>query len=140
MLEIKAYFGDWKEATKEQAENFYKTFCDGSLAIKCEDRYVYFNEHHIRGGHILRNGKAETTEELEERMFASYKKELKTLGSRIRFNCIEYLCGFPGIDPFVMAASLINDGNVVLYDDSSISEKENRAKERKVKKLLTRKE
>lgn len=63
MLEIKAFFGEWKEATKEQAESFYKTFCEGATAINWEDRQKYFNEHHIKGGHIMLNGKVKITEE-----------------------------------------------------------------------------
>ena len=142
MLEIKAFFGEWKEATKEQAESFYKTFCEGATAIKWEDRRKYFNEHHIRGGHVMVNGKVETTEEQKERIFNHYKNRLITEvrdGSKsenIRFNVIEYLCSFPKIDPFVMAASIVKDGIIILFDDTSISKKENQAKERKVNRLL----
>lgn len=60
MLEIKSFFGDWKEVTKEQAEVFYKTFQNGSIAVKADDKHKYFNEHHIRGGHVLVSGKVET--------------------------------------------------------------------------------
>lgn len=142
MLEIKAFFGEWKEVTKEQAESFYKTFCKGSTAIKLQDKQECFNKHHIRGGHIMANGKVETTEEQKERIFNHYKNRLTTEvrdGSKsenVRFNVIEYLCSFPQIDPFVMAASLIKDGIVILFDDTSISKKDNQAKERKVNKLL----
>ena len=142
MLEIKAFFGEWKEVTKEQAESFYKTFCDGSTNIKCQDKRDYFNKHHIRGGHIMAIGKAETTEEQKERVFQAYKNRLTTEvrdGSKtenIRFNVIEYLCSFPKIDPFVMAASIVKDGITILFDDTSISKKDNQAKERKVNKLL----
>lgn len=142
MLEIKAFFGEWKEVTKEQAESFYKTFCEGSTAIKLQDKQEYFNKHHIRGGHIMANGKVETTEEQQERVFQSYKNRLTTevrnasKNEDIRFNVIEYLCSFPKIDPFVMAASLIKDNIVILFDDTSISKKENQAKERRVNKLL----
>ena len=59
MLEIKAFFGEWKEATKEQAERFYKTFCEGSAAIKWEDKQKYFNEHFIfrkkKNKHYIKN-------------------------------------------------------------------------------------
>lgn len=137
MLEIKAYFGEWKEATKEQAESFYKTFCKGSTGIKCQDKRDYFNKHHIRGGHIMAIGKAETTEEQTERVFKHYKKRLEdNTNGKVRFSVIEYLCSFPKIDPFVMAASIINDDITILYDDSSISNKENEAKQRKVNRLL----
>lgn len=140
MLEIKFLFGEWIEATREEAESFYKTFCDGATAIKGKDRQKYFNEHHIRGGHIMANGKVETTEEQKERVFNHYKNRLTTevAGKTgiLRFNCIEYLCGFPEIDPFAMAASITKEGIVILYDDSSISRKENKKKERKVNKLI----
>lgn len=75
MIEIKFLFGDWKEATKEEAEKFYRTFQEGSAAIKTEDKQEYFNKHHIRGGHVLSTGKVETVEEQEERVFNHYKKE-----------------------------------------------------------------
>lgn len=140
MLEIKAFFGEWKEATKEQAENFYQTFLCGATAIKCEDRQKYFNEHHIRGGHVMMNGKVETTEEQKERVFQEYKNRLTTevrnasKSERIRFSVVEYLCSFPKIDPFVMATSIIKDGITILFDDTSISKKENERKKRKVDK------
>ena len=142
MLEIKAFFGEWKEVTKEQAESFYKTFCEGSTAIKLQDKQEYSNKHHIRGGHIVANGKVETIEEQQERIFNHYKNRLITevrnasKNKSIRFNCIEYLCSFPKIDSFVMAASIIKEGITILFDDTSISKKDNQAKERKVNKLL----
>ena len=43
----------------------------------------------------------------------------------IRYNSIQYICQFPGINPVEMAASLQNDGFTILFDDSSISAKEN---------------
>lgn len=142
MLEIKAFFGEWKEATKEQAESFYKIFCEGATAIKWEDKQKYFNEHHIRGSHVMLNGKVETTEEQKERVFQAYKNRLTTevrnasISENVRFNVVEYLCSFSKIDPFVMAASIIKDGITILFDDTSISKKENQSKERKVNKLL----
>lgn len=141
MLEIKAFFGEWKETTKEQAESFYKIFCDGATAIKWEDRQKYFNENHIRGGHVMLNGKVETTEEQKERIFNHCKNRLTTeadgrKSESVRFNVIEYLCNFPQIDPFMMAVSIIKDGITILFDDTSISKKDNQAKERKVNKLL----
>lgn len=141
MLEIKAYFGEWKEVTKEQAEHFYKTFCECSTALVGDEKRKHFNKCHIRGGHILMNGTVETTKEQKERVFQSYKQDLikvketsKNIG--LRFNVIEYVCSFPKINPFVMAASIAQDGITILYDDSSISREENRRKERQVKKLL----
>lgn len=142
MLEIREFFGEWKETTKEQAESFYKTFCEGATTIKWEDRQKYFNEHHIRGGHVMVNGKIETTEERKKRIFNHYKNRLttevkdKSKSENVRFIVIECLCSSPKIDPFVMAASIIKDGIVILFDDTSISKKDNQEKERKVNKLL----
>lgn len=134
MLEIKTYFSDWKETTKEQAEAFYKTFYNGSTAIKIDDKHKYFNEHHIRGGHVLLSGKVETTEEQRERIFNSTKKEL-IKGGFTRFIVIEYVCGFSKIDPYIMASALIKEGVKIVFDDSTISGEDNKKKERKVFKL-----
>ena len=88
------------------------------------------------------NTRIETAEEKKERVFQHYKNRLikevrNTSGNEnIRFICIEYLCGFPKIDPFVMDASLIKEGITIVFDDSSISRKENRRKEIQVNKLL----
>lgn len=139
MLKIKAYFGEWKEATREQAEHFYNTFCECATALKGDEKRKHFNKCHIRGGHVLMNGTVETTEEQKERIFQHYKNRLinevrDTSGNeKIRFNVIEYLCSFPKINPFVMAASITNEGITILFDDSSISREENRRKEREVK-------
>lgn len=60
--------------------------------------------------------------------FEFYKKRLvKGCGEhgRFRFNVIEYLCGFPGIDPVEMAVALKKDGFEIVFDDSSIPHKEN---------------
>lgn len=81
-------------------------------------------------------------EQKKERMFNYYKNDLKDTANRtrkaeiLRFNAIEYVCSFPKINPFEMAASLVNDGFTILYDDSSITTAENRRKEKQVKKLL----
>ena len=84
----------------------------------------------------------ETEEQKQERIFQHYKNRLinevrYTSGNeKIRFNVIEYLCSFPKINPFVMGASITNEGITILFDDSSISREENRRKERQVNKLL----
>lgn len=81
--------------------------------------------------------KRETPEEKERRIFSIYKNRIKNeLGENVRFNCIEYLCKFPKIDPYKMAASLSVEGVKIVYDDSSISREENGKKERKVKKMI----
>ena len=88
------------------------------------------------------NTRIETAEEKQKRIFNHYKNRLinevrnASESKNIRFNCIEYLCGFPKIDPFVMAASITKEGITIVYDDSSISKTENKAKENKVKKIL----
>lgn len=84
----------------------------------------------------------ETPEQKEKRMFDSYKKDLirlhntPPLTDALRFNCIEYVCRFPAINPYKMAVALVAEGIKIVFDDSSISKAENQAKERKVKKLL----
>lgn len=83
------------------------------------------------------NIRIETVEEKQERIFNSYKNRLiEGSNGNIRFNVIEYLCSFPKINPYVMAASIKKDGITILYDDSSISKEENRRKEKQVNKLL----
>jgi hypothetical protein len=64
MLEIKSFLGEWKAVTKEVAENFYKHFCKHATAIRWEDKQKYFNENHIRGGHVEFNGKIKIDEEV----------------------------------------------------------------------------
>lgn len=138
MLEIKTFLKGWEEVTRERAEEFYIVFKEGSTAIKQQDKQQYFNDNHIRGGHVLANGKVETEEEKKERIFGFYKNDLVKLskGESVRFNCIEYVCNCPNINPFVMAAQLINEGIKILFDDSSISNKENQRKEKQVYKLV----
>lgn len=64
MVEIKTFLGKWKKATKEEAENFYKHFCEHSTAIKKEDKQNYFNKNHIRDGYITLNGEVKTAMKL----------------------------------------------------------------------------
>ena len=40
MIEIKPFIEDWKEVTKEQAEEFYKVFPNGSTTIKTDRKSV----------------------------------------------------------------------------------------------------
>lgn len=77
----------------------------------------------------------ETQAEKEVRIFNLYKNNLMKYNP-CRFNVVEYLCSFPKIDPYLMAASLIESGIEIVYDDSSISEAENEKKQRKVKRFL----
>ena len=81
-------------------------------------------------------------EDKQKAIFALYKRDLSRLTSTnphgIRFNCIQYLCQFPGLDPVEMAASLHNDGFTILFDDSSISTKANAAHRTAVNKAARR--
>lgn len=81
----------------------------------------------------------ETKEQREIRIFNFYKKDLEKLSkdnNSVRFICIEYVCSFPEIDPYKMAAVLSAEGIKIIYDDSSISKAENQKKERKVKRMI----
>lgn len=81
-------------------------------------------------------------EDKQKRIFVFYKRDLsrliRTNPHGIRFNCIQYVCKFPEIDPVEMAASLQNDGFTILFDDSSISAKENAAHRAAVNKAARR--
>ena len=83
----------------------------------------------------------ETAEQKEQRIFEFYKKELLVLAGygkedSLRFNCIEYTCSFPEIDPYKMAAVLVGYGIKIIFDDSSISKADNKRKENKVRRLV----
>lgn len=77
----------------------------------------------------------ETPQERNERMFEHYKQMLEKGFTYARFNVIEYLCRFPKIDPYIMAVAIKRDGLSILFDDTSITIKENLKKERKFMKL-----
>lgn len=147
MIEIKAFYGDWKEVTEAQAISFYNTFCSGSTALTLTDKEKVFNKNHIKGAtikSIYDNGKLEpkleTEEEKKERIFNHYKQYImsgdKPVKNTTRFNVIEYLCRCPEINPYEMAASILKDGWAIDFDDSSISTENNNIKRRKVEKLL----
>lgn len=81
----------------------------------------------------------ETAAQKEKRIFEFYKNDLERGGEKmgqVRMNVIEYVCSFPKINPYKMAASLIFDGFNVVFDDSSISQKENERKQKAVEKLI----
>lgn len=77
-----------------------------------------------------------------KRIFEHYKtrliRECCNNPDGIRFNCVQYLCSFPGIDPVEMAANLQNDGYTILFDDSSISARENAANRAAVNRAARR--
>nr|DAJ85734.1 MAG TPA: hypothetical protein [Bacteriophage sp.] len=80
----------------------------------------------------------ETAAQKEKRMFNFYKSDLERLGEKVgsvRMNVIEYVCSFPKIDPYKMAAAIVSDGFEVLFDDSSISRRENERKRKAIEKL-----
>ena len=80
----------------------------------------------------------ETAAEKEKRMFEFYKNDMEKIVEEIgqvRMNVIEYVCSFPKINPYKMAASIVFDGFKVVFDDSSISQKENERKRKTVEKL-----
>lgn len=76
----------------------------------------------------------ETAVQKELRIFAFYMGRLRKLTEqrgKIRFCVIEYLCRFPRINPYEMAACL-SENYEIEFDDSSISLTENEKKRRKV--------
>lgn len=80
-----------------------------------------------------------TALEKETRIFNHYKSILMKSGKehgQIRMNLIEYVCSFPKIDPFKMAKSLVSESFHIVFDDSSISQKENEQKRKAVEKLI----
>lgn len=82
----------------------------------------------------------ETAAQKEKRMFIFYKSDLEKLGKEVgsvRMNVVEYVCSFPEIDPYKMAAAIVSDGFEVLFDDSSISRRENERKRKAVEKLTS---
>lgn len=77
----------------------------------------------------------ETPQEKEFRIFNFYKKEFEKLSGesrKIRMICIEYTCSFPKINAYKMASALLSSGYNIVFDDSSISERENDKKRKKV--------
>ena len=72
---------------------------------------------------------------MDRRIFDHYKNRLTKEGNgKTRFNVIQYLCGFPGLNPYEMATALIKDGVDVAFDDSSISKAANEAHRKAVAK------
>ncbi len=80
----------------------------------------------------------ETEEQKKSRIFEHYKQYIKkpvNKGGCIRFIVIEYIVRLTDIDPFKMAAELKKDGYIIVFDDSSISERENERKRKAVEKI-----
>lgn len=49
MVKAKAFFGDFREISKEQAYKFCLTFITTSLALTREEAIKRLNENHLRG-------------------------------------------------------------------------------------------
>lgn len=98
----------------------------------------------VPGTEELRQMILSAKEDNARRIFGSYKRDLIRTAEasgrtqELRYNCIQYLCQFPGIDPAEMAASLQHDGFTILFDDSSISAKENATNRAAVNKAARR--
>lgn len=98
----------------------------------------------VPGTEELRQMILSANEDKARRIFGSYKHDLIRTAEisgrpqELRYNCIQYVCQFPGIDPVEMAASLQNGGFSILFDDSSISAKENAANRAAVNKAARR--
>lgn len=98
----------------------------------------------VPGTEELRQMILSAKEDKARRIFCSYKRDLIRTAEisgkpqELHYNCIQYVCQFPGIDPAEMAASLQNDGFTILFDDSSISEKANAANRAAVNKAARR--
>lgn len=66
----------------------------------------------------------------EKRIFNIYKRDILKLADErgekaVRFNVVQYLCHWPQIDPVKMAAVIQNLGYQILFDDSSITARDN---------------
>ena len=48
-IQIKAWFGDWKDATREQARRFWLTWSWGAQGLKEEEKAAVFEQKHLRG-------------------------------------------------------------------------------------------
>lgn len=82
-----------------------------------------------------------------ETMFEACKRHIMTEGLKpgevkqsTRYNVIQYLCGFPHLDPDEMAAALIHEGVDVRFDDSSISAADNAKHQRRVMRIVRKME
>jgi hypothetical protein len=48
MIQIKAFFGDWKEATKDEAKKFVRNLESGMMC-KTKKKIEIINKNHLRG-------------------------------------------------------------------------------------------
>ena len=103
-----------------------------------ENVFIAISIWGVSGTEELRQMILSAKEDEARRIFSIYKRDLiKTAATshkakELRYNVIQYVCGFPGISPVKMAANLQNDGFTILFDDSSIGAEANAAHQRAV--------
>ena len=51
-MKIKAWFGDWQDATREQARRFWPTWSRGAQGLKEEEKAAVFEQKHLRGATV----------------------------------------------------------------------------------------
>ena len=76
------------------------------------------------------------------RIFSHYKHRLLALadGKPLRWVCVQYLCGFPGLSPYDMGAELMAEGVKLIYNNTAVSRAVNRAEQQKVQRACTARE
>ena len=53
-IQIKAWFGDRKDATWEQARRFWLTWSRGAQGLKEEEKAAIFEQKHLRGATVVK--------------------------------------------------------------------------------------
>lgn len=78
----------------------------------------------------------------DARIFSHYKRRLLALadGKPLRWVCVQYLCGFPGLSPYDMGAELMAEGVKLIYNNTAVSRAVNRAEQQKVQRACTARE
>lgn len=51
-IQIKAWFGDWADATRAQARRFWETWRAGAKGLKEEEKAAVFEQKHLRGATV----------------------------------------------------------------------------------------
>lgn len=51
-IKIKAWFGDWQDAIREQARRFWLTWSRGAQGLKEEEKAAVFEQKHLRGATV----------------------------------------------------------------------------------------
>lgn len=52
-IKIKAWFGDWQDATGEQPRRFWLTWSRGAQGLKEEEKAAVFEQKHLRGATVV---------------------------------------------------------------------------------------